>query len=116
MGDRANIALHFSEGDPIYLYTNWSGREWPERLRQALEFGRGRWQDEPYLARIITSRVFADLVDSETGGGLAPYLTDGDDRVVHVWLDGGVVSFNKADGDGLLFEDFVAKEPWHWPV
>jgi len=31
-------------------------------------------------------------------------------------FNGGVVSFNKADGDGLLFEDFVAKEPRHWPV
>jgi hypothetical protein len=83
VGDRANIFLvdrrHDEKTDlvsGIYLYTHWSGYNWPEALREALLEGKGRWGDEAYLARIITSHVFADIHGSETGGGISTVLGD----------------------------------------
>lgn len=46
MSDRANIYLEMpgtdGESSGIYLYTHYSGYAWPEALREALTFGRGR--------------------------------------------------------------------------
>lgn len=88
MGDRANIYLEMPDeyGEPrgIYLYTHYYGEEWAEKLREALEFGRGRWNDAQYLARIITSRVFSDLVDSELGGGISLVMGDNDNYPIIV--------------------------------
>jgi hypothetical protein len=77
MGDRANIYLRDSDNTSgVYLYTHDGAQSWPDRLQEALRFGRSRWHDPAYLARIITSRVFADLVLETTGGGLGTELGD----------------------------------------
>lgn len=125
MGDRANIYIEMptsydsrTEPGGVYLYTHWMGSEWPEALRKALEFGRGRWSDESYLARIITSRVFADLVESETGGGLSLILTDNEYSIIVVDLIGQTVSFADAGDEKFKtkrygtrsFEEFVAQK------
>lgn len=91
MGDRANIYLKDSERGGIYLYTHWSGSEWPSLLQEAIAFGKDRWFDEPYLARIITSRVFRDLVDSTSGGGISTMLTDNEYPILCVDLMTGEV-------------------------
>jgi hypothetical protein len=77
MGDRANIYLRDSDTTSgMYLYTHDGAQCWPDRLQEALRFGKSRWDDPPYLARIICSQVFADLVLSTTGGGLSTELHD----------------------------------------
>jgi hypothetical protein len=131
MGDRANIMLVMPksygakpENGGIYLYTHWKGYLFPEMLREALDFGRGRWNDDQYLARIITSRVFRDLVDDTTGGGIG--LTIGDNEpgrpVLVVNLINNTVSF-AAEGDeghparryGLMtFDEYAAKDRAEW--
>jgi hypothetical protein len=131
MGDRANIYLEMpkaygqdAERSGVYLYTHWSGSEWPEKLREALEFGKGRWDDDPYLARIITSRVFADLVDSETGGGLSLVLTDNEYPITVVDLSNQTVSFAPLGGETdsnqrvavKSFADFVAQSRADYPA
>lgn len=95
MGDRANIYLTTTAAPErgLYLYTHWSGYEWPEELREALLFGEGRWNDSQYLARIITSRVFRDLVDDQTGGGLSLDIGDNEYPITVVDLDARTVSF-----------------------
>ncbi len=128
MGDRANIYLEMpgNDGAPsgVYLYTHYSGYEWPERLREALEFGRGRWDDDQYLARIITSRVFADLVDDEVGGGLSLRIGDNEYAIIVADLINRQVSFvdpgqernpDKRYGH-LSFNDYVKQERAEYPT
>lgn len=80
MGDRANIYLRDSDRTSgMYLYTHSGAQSWPGRLQEALNFGRSRWDDPNYLARIITLRVFADLISETIGGGLGTQLGDNDD-------------------------------------
>lgn len=126
MGDRANIYLELPTSygplagvGGVYLYTHWAGARWPEALREALEFGRARWTDEIYLARIVTSRVFRDLVDSETGGGLSLMIGDNGHPIIVADLINRTVSF-AAEGDETFttkrygtqsFEEFVAQAP-----
>lgn len=132
MGDRANIMLVMpksygpkAQNGGIYLYTHWSGFTFPEALRQALDFGRSRWNDDQYLARIITSRVFADLVDDTTGGGIG--LTIGDNEpgrpVIVADLVNNTVSFADAGDEGypsrrygrMTFAEYVEQTEAHWP-
>lgn len=37
----------------IWLYGHWSGANLPKSVQEALRIGRGRWQDDSYLTRII---------------------------------------------------------------
>jgi len=127
MGDRANIYLEMPTPDGgrggVYLYIHWSGESWPESLREALAFGRKRWNDDQYLARIITSRVFADLVDEETGGGLSLRIGDNERPIIVVDLAGQTVSFAREGSEtdpeqrqhSMSFEEFTAQPLASYP-
>jgi hypothetical protein len=84
MGDRANVYVHHGEQPGVYLYTHWEGTELPATVVNALKRGKGRWNDDPYLTRIIFSEMIKDDVDGETGYGISAYVGDGDDRIVDV--------------------------------
>lgn len=127
MGDRANIYLEMpgkdGEPDGIYLYTHYYGHKWPEMLRQALEFGRGRWTDDQYLARIITSQVFSDIQNDETGGGLSLRIGDNEHLVTVCDLIGREVSFATEGGERdawarrghMPFADYVSQSRADYP-
>lgn len=95
MGDRANIYVVQHDGDTktgIYIYTHWSGDDLPVTLRDALKRGRKRWEDEPYLARIIASDVFAQAgITDLTGAGLSTYITDNQYPILVVDAAAGTV-------------------------
>lgn len=131
MGNRANIMLVLpksygpkAQNGGVYLYTHWAGHDFPEMLREALDFGRGRWNDDQYLARIITSRVFRNLVDDTTGGGIG--LTIGDNEVgrpvLVVNLINNTVSFAAPGDEGhparryatMTFEEYVGQDRAEW--
>ena len=129
MGNRANIYMEMPRSygrDPehggVYLYTHWDGDEWPEALRQALAFGRERWGDDQYLARIITTRVFADLT-STTGGGLSLVIGDNSYPIIVADLINQEVSFadegEEADPTKryarMSFADYVAQTIARYP-
>lgn len=128
MGDRANIYLEMpgknDEPDGIYLYTHWSGYAWPERLREALIFGRGRWNDDQYLARIITSRVFADLANDVTGGGVSLRLCDNGYPIIICDLLKQEVSFAEEGEERdpahrrghTSFEEYVEQDQADYPA
>lgn len=84
MGDRANIRFDVENEPSMYFYTHWSGSELPFTLQKALKRGESRWEDEPYLARII----FCEMVDEDvlgiTGYGLATFLGDNSYPVIVV--------------------------------
>lgn len=97
MGDRANIYLYDSDTAGIYVYTHWNGSEWPQRLAEALEFGKERWSDPQYLARIIVTQVFKDLKGT-TGGGVSTRIGDNGHPILCVDLMGEQVAIAK-EGD-----------------
>jgi len=106
MGDRGNIKLNFGENfSPTYFYTHWEGSELPEILRDALIRGRDRWNDEPYLARIIFSEMIQNEVMSKTGYGISPYMCDNERPILVVNLTEGTVEVE--DTGKWTFEEFV---------
>jgi len=81
MGDRANIVIpqypNIDEAPTglIYLYTHWGGTDLPRTLQAALA-KRWRWDDEPYLVRIIFDTMSVGDEGGETGYGISTYLGD----------------------------------------
>jgi hypothetical protein len=78
MGDRGNVVLNYGDGKKVYLYTHWSRYKIGSDLQAALKRGVSRWDDPPYLARII----FQELLGGDggtTGFGIDVFLGDGDE-------------------------------------
>lgn len=110
MGDRGNIILRFdSTVNPsdIYLYTHWYGSKIPDILRAALS-RRWRWDDPPYLGRIIADELSrACGQNGETGMGISTYETDNNNDIYIVDLDNQkVICKDKAD-KVWTFEEFI---------
>lgn len=127
MGDSANIAIkqHPARGSStrVYFYTHWDGFVLPLILQRALVRGKGRWNDEPYLARIIFSEMIKDSVLTDTGYGISTYRCDGDGYpVLVVDVRTQTVTLEDPDygeqvGDPLTFNEYVALklecvDPW----
>jgi len=58
----------------VYLYQHWDGYYLPGKVARALERGKSRWNDPPYLARIIFSEMIRDELNELTGYGI--YATE----------------------------------------
>jgi hypothetical protein len=116
MGDRANAYVELPTGygadagrGGIYLYTHWSGYDWPEKIREALEFGEGRWNDDQYLTRILTSRVFRDLTESTVGGGIGLTMGDNERPVIVVDTIRQEVSFAAPGEEKIRAKRYATK-------
>lgn len=86
MGDRGNIFVKnttYEKSTGIYLYSHWGGSELKQTLQDALK-RTDRWQDEPYLTRVIFSTMIKDHVEGDTGFGISTYLTDNENDIVMV--------------------------------
>ena len=81
MGDRANVRFKQENDDIIYFYTHWRGTELWDIVREALEYGQSRWNDESYLARIIFSHMIQNNSMGTDGFGISTYRCD------HNWPD-----------------------------
>lgn len=57
MGERGNIKVTMEDDTSVYFYTHWTGYYVQHDLANALDRGRGRWNDPSYLARIIFSEM-----------------------------------------------------------
>lgn len=77
MGTRRNIKMMQDGGTAMFFYQHWDGDELPSTLQSALKRGKERWDDEPYLGRIIFSEMIAPNPMELTGFGLTTYPTDG---------------------------------------
>ena len=133
MGDRANILIidrpkvaeDDNEVSGIYLYTHWSGYEWPERLRLAMNLGtaRGRWNDESYLTRILITELYEDLGKGATGGGISTLRCGGEYEVIIVDIPAQQVAFAEEGSEEdrnnwhghLSFEDYCGQVEATWP-
>ena len=66
MGDRGEVKI---EPMGIYLYTHWGAADLPNIVKTALLKGQERWNDPPYLARVIFQEMVGDD-ESITGYGI----------------------------------------------
>ena len=101
MGDRANVHVRESgEDSGVYLYTHWDGYKLPQTLRSALQ-KKWRWDDCPYLTRIIFDETTKGQNGNETGFGISSFGSEDKTLTVNVEKqtvtssNGGVFTFNE---------------------
>ena len=83
MGDRANVLIKSKETVGIYLYTHWEGYRLPQIVQNALKKHK-RWDDEPYLTRIIFCEMVKGYENELTGFGISVSVYDGSDRIIRI--------------------------------
>lgn len=89
MGDRANVFL-LQESDAkgenkgLYFYTHWDGYKLPVVVQSALKKGQKRWDDPPYLARVIFCEMVSRKPSELTGYGISIYICDNDGHPILV--------------------------------
>ena len=104
MGDRGNIVIKQEDGNQIYLYTHWGGYSLPVVLQNALKRGKHRWDNEPYLARIIFCEMVKGYEMDLTGFGISTYECDNEHP--HLIVDCATQTVT-IDGQSLSFADYV---------
>jgi hypothetical protein len=109
MGDRANVCVKdsYREDVPsVYFYTHWGGSELFHTVQNALS-RKQRWDDGPYLARIIFCTMIkeANSWDDETGFGISTGLCDNSYPVIVVDPNKQIVGLAKEDKSGRHAED-----------
>lgn len=114
MGDRCNIRIKQNGPDGagyVYFYGHWAGHHYAEALQSALA-KRWRWDDEPYLARIIFNELQGDD-RGETGFGITTYQTDNEHPVLTVDAEKRTVTVEPhrgREGRTWLFAEYLALE------
>ncbi len=108
MGNRGNI--YIKDGPVgVYLYTHWGRDTLLEALRNALVRGERRWEDPPYLARVIFCEMLkaegGDL-DGTSGLGISSILGDGADFVLEVDCDKRTVE-KRGSFASVTFSQFI---------
>lgn len=97
MGDRGNIVVLDCRADravPIYLYSHWNGCALPLVVRDALR-RECRWNDPPYLTRILFDQMTKGRQGNETGAGISAWLNDNEHFLVVVNTMEQTVSFSE---------------------
>lgn len=114
MGDRGNIKV-----GKVYLYTHWSGSDIKNTLLKALK-RKQRWDDEPYLTRIIFCELLEGDLEGETGFGISTKICDNEHNIFEVDVEKQEVreleyDWKKDKAEKVVnkwtFEQFVTKEP-----
>lgn len=99
MGDRGNI---YVADAGVYLYTHWDGSNLPIVVKRTLQ-REERWDDPPYLARILFQELIGDDKEA-TGYGISDMIGDNEHPIVE--LADGEVSFG---GDfKKSFDEYIA--------
>jgi hypothetical protein len=85
MGDRGNIAILHETGDQIWIYCHWGGADLWEALKDGIEAGEPRWEDESYFTKIIIGYVIpAESMREETGYGISGRMQDNEHPILVV--------------------------------
>ncbi len=133
MGDRANVFIRtvypesaYKKRKGVYLYSHWSGSGLPELVRQALA-KQWRWNDEPYLTRIIFDVMTEGCHGEELSFGISTRMPDNEYPIIEVDCKTQEVRFlaydwkrHRVDPKKVLasysFSDYVALDKATWPV
>lgn len=94
MGDRRQ-AIVKQGTEKVYLYTHWAGSELPEIVKAAMQRGKGRWRDAPYLTRIIFSEMVKGDILGETGAGIWSSNMDSEHPDILIDIDTQTVSIGE---------------------
>jgi len=108
MGDRGNIVMKQS-GDhgKIFFYTHYDGSDLPRILQAALVRGEDRWDDEPYLGRIIFCELVKNDVLGNLGYGITTYQTDNEHPVLYVDSNSQTVQCGNDPKFTWTFKEFI---------
>lgn len=106
MGDRAQALITEDGTTGVYLYTHWEGSDLPTTVANALDRGRDRWDDGPYLARIIFSEMIRNDIDGTTGYGISNRSQDGGSPIAINVTTGEITHDHRT----YSFEEFIARE------
>lgn len=105
MGDRGNIVMEFKNKDRIYFYSHWGGSELPGVVHHALG-RRLRWDDPPYLARIIFCSLVKGQESGETGYGISPGICDNEHSLLVVDTENNRIRYHH-EGENLDGKPYV---------
>jgi hypothetical protein len=82
MGDRGNIVVRSAFGD-VWMYTHWNGTGMKDVLQTVLAKHQ-RWDDAPYLTRMIFCELVKDSEGNSTGFGISTHMLDNEHGVLVV--------------------------------
>lgn len=103
MGDRANVLIKQRKANEyIYLYTHWDGCKLPATVVRALA-RKERWNDGPYLARIIFCEMIKGREADETGFGISTQLVDNRHALIGIDPDTEEISLLDEENRSVLF-------------
>ncbi len=110
MGNRGNIVVQ-SRGERVFLYTHWSGSRIREVVQKALA-RKQRWDDPPYLTRIMFDTLTEDAHGEDSGYGIWPSLGDNGHPIITVDVDEQRVLVGRGDdlsgaGGSASFADWA---------
>ncbi len=115
MGDRGNIFVRGRDDAGVYLYTHWSGSDLPTIVKRALA-RKERWDDGPYLTRILFDTLTSGQQGAPTGYGISSEIGDNQYPIVVVDPANEKVAF-LAEGKereetqlGVSFDDYIAED------
>ena len=81
MGDRSNIVVVQPDNSRIWLYGHWMGED-NFRVAGDVLSRRERWNDSPYLTRMLFSKMIEGDYDSDTGYGISNTMCDNEYFIV----------------------------------
>ena len=81
MGARSNIVVQEQDGARIWLYGHWMGEDSINVVRDTLA-KRDRWDDSPYLARMLFSEMVKGSIDETTGFGISTVMCDNEYPII----------------------------------
>jgi hypothetical protein len=116
MGDRANLLITQGYEPPVILYTHWCGALLPAAVEVALEQARPRWNDGPYLTRIVVQSVleqFGARPEVSHGFGLATVLGDNQYPLLVIDVPGRSVGIIE-DREYWDARDVQYRRPWNF--
>ena len=90
MGDRSNIVVVQPDNSRIWLYGHWMGEDNYRVVGEVLS-QRLRWNDAPYLARMLFEKMIEGSYDKETGFGISTHMCDNEYFIVVLRPDQTVV-------------------------
>lgn len=116
MGDRSNIVVVQPDNNRIFLYGHWMGDDNYRVAGQVLS-RQERWNDAPYLTRMLFSLMTSHDPNSDTGFGISTTMCDNEYPIVvidpqkqtvhleqYIWGDGGKF---ETITPHVTFEEFV---------
>lgn len=108
MGDRRNVIIKDAGTVGVALYTHWAGSDLAETVKTALK-RKQRWDDAPYLARIIFCEMVKGDETKETGYGItaADATCEGSKRDIVIDVEKQTITL-MAEAAPISLEHFIA--------